>query len=132
MPNFSKTSLERLETCDERLQKIFKEVIKTWDCTILCGHRSKEDQDAAYNAHPRRSKLKYPQSKHNKIPSIAVDVAPWPINWNDLGSFYMFAGYVLRVADELDIKIRYGGDWDGDKKTADQHFNDLPHFELLI
>lgn len=43
----------------------------------------------------------------------------------------MFAGYVMRVADELGIKLRYGGDWDGDKKTADQSFNDLPHYEIL-
>jgi len=62
---------------------------------------------------------------------MAVDVAPYPIDWDDLGGFYMFAGYVLRVAETMGIKIRYGGDWDGDRKTTDQRFKDLPHFELL-
>ena len=130
MSSFSHISKFRLETCDIRLQKLFEEVVKTWDCSILCGHRSKKDQDEAYRS--GKSKLKYPESKHNTFPSMAVDVAPYPIDWNDLGSFYMFAGYVMRVAEEQGIKIRYGGDWDGDKKTADQHFNDLPHFELVL
>jgi hypothetical protein len=128
MPKFGKTSKKRLATCDQRLQDVFNEVVKTYDCSILCGTRSKEDQDKAY--YDGRSKLKYPQSKHNTNPSIAVDVAPYPINWNDLGGFYMFAGYVIRVAEEMGITLRYGGDWDGDKKTVDQTFNDLPHFEL--
>jgi len=129
MPSFSRTSLSRLNTCDERLQRLFKEVVKTWDCSILCGHRSKEDQNKAFDS--GRSKLRYPQSSHNSLPSMAVDVAPYPIDWNDLGAFYMFAGYVMRIAEEMGVAIRYGGDWDGDKKTADQRFNDLPHWEIL-
>jgi peptidoglycan L-alanyl-D-glutamate endopeptidase CwlK len=134
MPKFSKSSKKKLETCDKRLQEIFNEVIKTWDCTIICGYRSEDEQNKAFNEH--KSKLKFPQSKHNTFPSKAVDVAPYysninNISWNDLGGFYMFAGYVLRVADEMGYKIRYGGDWDGDKQTADQNFNDLPHFEII-
>ena len=31
MPKFSKKSRERLETCDERLQKVFNEVIKHYE-----------------------------------------------------------------------------------------------------
>lgn len=129
MPKFSEISKCRLESCDHKLQDLFNEVVKTWDCTIVCGHRGKSKQDRAYNL--RKSKKKYPNSEHNSSPSRAADVAPYPIDWDDLGGFYMFAGYVLRVASEMGIKIRYGGDWDGDKKTADQTFNDLAHFELL-
>ena len=133
MPKFSKHSKAKLETCDQRLQDIFNEVIKTWDCTIVGGHRNEEDQNAAYAK--GHSKLKYPQSKHNGYPSKAVDVAPYyanvGIDWNDLGGFYMFAGYVQRVAHEMGITLRYGGDWNGNKRTADQTFNDLPHFEIL-
>lgn len=129
MPKYSNTSKRRLSSCDERLQRLFNEVIKSWDCSILCGGRSKEDQNKAYSEN--RSKVKYPDSKHNSLPSKAVDVAPYPIDWNDLGRFYMFAGYVLRVAEELGIKVRYGGDWDGDSRTADQSFNDLPHWEIV-
>ena len=42
----------------------------------------------------------------------------------------MFAGFILGVASQLDISLRFGGDWDGDRKTDDQTFNDLFHFEL--
>ncbi len=133
MPKFGKRSRHNLSSCDPRLQEIFEEVIKSWDCTIICGTRDEKTQNDLYKA--GKSKLKYPQSKHNSFPSKAVDVAPYyygkGINWNDLGGFYMFAGYVLRVAEKMGYKIRYGGDWDGDKQTADQKFNDLPHFELV-
>lgn len=129
MPKFSKTSIDRLSTCDVRLQQLFYAVVETWDCSIICGRRGKEEQNKAYAK--GKSGLRFPESKHNSLPSKAVDVAPYPIDWNDLGSFYMFAGYVKRVAEEMGIEIRYGGDWDGDKKTADQTFNDLPHFELI-
>ena len=57
MPRFSKRSLGRLETCDERLQELFKEVVKRFDCTIIEGHRGEEKQNAAYKK--GNSKLKY-------------------------------------------------------------------------
>lgn len=129
MPKFSTKSKNRLNTCDWRLRAIFNEVIKKWDCSILCGHRNEVDQNNAYRM--GRTKVKFPQSKHNKTPSRAVDVAPYPIDWHDLGRFYMFAGYVLRVADQLNFKIRFGGDWNRNTRTKDQRFNDLPHFEIL-
>ncbi len=133
MPHFSKASKRKLETCDPRLQEIFNEVVKKWDCTIVCGYRGEYEQNQAY--HDGKSQLKFPESKHNSSPSTAVDVVPYysnvGIDWDDLGGFYMFAGYVIRVAENLGYKIRYGGDWNGNKRTADQNFNDLPHFELI-
>ena len=129
MPKFSNRSKRKLNTCDYRLRIIFNEVVKKFDCSVICGHRNKQDQNEAF--YSRKSKLKYPRSKHNSKPSRAVDVCPYPINWRDTGKFYIFAGYVLRVADELSFKIRFGGDWDGDKETKDQSFNDLPHFEIM-
>ena len=133
MPIFSKRSKNKLKTCDIRLQEIFNEVVKKYDCSILCGHRSKAEQDKAYNE--GKSKLRYPQSKHNGTPSKAVDVAPYHknnphIQWNNLKSFHVFAGYVYRVAEEMGYKIRWGGNWEmGDIKK--QSFEDLPHFEIL-
>ncbi len=129
MYHFGSRSKRELATCDVKLQLLFRVVIKKYDCAVICGHRNEEDQNKAYLQ--GKSKLQYPLSEHNDFPSKAIDVIPYPINWDDLGSFYMFAGYVLRVASELGIAIRYGGDWDGDRKTADQEFVDLPHFELI-
>ena len=126
--HYSRISKIRLAECDTRLQEIFNEVIKNWDCSIICGYRSEKDQTIAFKA--GNSKIPYPRSKHNIFPSRAIDVAPYPINWNDLGKFYMFAGYVFRVAEEFGIELIYGGDWNGDKKTTDQIFNDLLHYEI--
>ena len=129
MPKFSDKSLDKLQSCHTDLQKIFNEVIKNYDCSVLEGHRSNERQDELYSQ--SRSKLKGGQSKHNHIPSLAVDVAPYPINWNDKIRFYHFVGYVRGVASQLGIEIRCGADWDGDFDFGDQTFNDLPHFELV-
>lgn len=69
-------------------------------------------------------------SKHLALPSRAVDVAPYPINWGDKKRFYHFAGYVQGLAAQLGISLRWGGDWDGDNDLNDQTFFDLVHFEL--
>lgn len=70
-------------------------------------------------------------SKHNSQPSKAVDVSPYPINWNNKEGFYHFAGFVRATAQQMGIKIRWGGDWNGNFDLKDQNFFDLPHFEIL-
>jgi len=128
MYKFSQRSKERLLTCHPDIVRVMKEVIKGVDCTILEGHRPKEKQDDVYSK--GLSKVQWPNSKHNASPSLAVDVAPYPIDWNDTQRFYYFGGYVLGVADQLGVNLRWGGDWDGDNDLSDQHFMDLVHFEL--
>ena len=130
MPHFSDRSLERLATCHDNLQLLFREVVKHFDCTILQGHRGEDEQNEYFRT--GRSKLQYPNSKHNQLPSLAVDVAPYPIDWSDTDRFYFFAGYVKGIADRMGISIRWGGDWDGDTQVRDQTFMDLPHFELRL
>jgi peptidoglycan L-alanyl-D-glutamate endopeptidase CwlK len=128
MPKFSKKSLSKLETCDKRLQDLFLRVVKKFDCTILEGHRSKDRQNKLFDE--GKSKLKYPKGKHNSLPSKAVDVAPYPIDWNDRERFTYFAGYVIGIAYQMGLKIRWGGDWDMDTQVKDNNFDDLPHFEI--
>jgi peptidoglycan LD-endopeptidase CwlK len=128
MPNFSASSLDKLKTCHPDLQKIFNEVIKHYDCTIIQGARSAEEQAELF----RQGKSKIAAGgKHNSTPSMAVDVAPCPINWGDKMAFYHFAGFVLGVAAAFNINVRWGGDWDGDRNLKNQTFFDLPHFELV-
>lgn len=136
MPAFSKTSKQRLATCHADLQEIFTEVVKIFDCTVLCGRRGEAEQNAAHAA--GKSKLKYPQSMHNRLPlSLAVDVAPYTIDWQDRERMHYFAGVVKGVAEELlafglvSHRIRWGGDWDNDTEVKDNTFDDLVHFELL-
>jgi len=128
MPRFSTRSKSRLHTCDERLVDLFNEVVKKFDCTIIEGHRGKKAQNEAFNK--GNSKVKFPNGKHNQSPSVAVDVAPYPIDWSDRDRFHYFSGYVLGIASQMGLKIRWGGDWDMDTKTKDNKFDDLVHFEI--
>lgn len=129
MPAFSEASARRLAECDERLRRVFDEAVRTFDCTILCGHRSRADQEAAFAA--GKSKVRWPDSKHNSIPSRAVDAAPYPIDWEDRERATFFAGYVLATARMMGIELRWGGDWNRDTQVKDNAFDDLWHFELV-
>ena len=130
MPSFSIQSRQYLNTCDIRLQDVCDEVIRHYDFTILEGHRSDERQEELF--HQDKSTLRAGQSKHNSTPSLAVDVAPYPIDWEDPKRFYLLAGFIFQAAEEQGVEIRWGGDWDGDWIHTDQKFHDLPHFEILV
>ncbi len=135
MPRFSKASFSKLSTCHADLQVLFYEIIKYFDCTIIEGYRNREDQEKAFNA--GNSKLHYPYGKHNHYPSMAVDVAPYPIDFSNYKRLYWFAGYVMGIAQKLKDEgkmthsVRFGGDWDMDYDILDNKFNDLVHFELV-
>ncbi len=128
MPKLSPKSEERLLTCDQRLQRVAREAIKCFDFAVLTGHRGKEEQNEAFAA--GNSKERWPDSKHNSIPSAAFDVAPFPIDWKDSDRFVLLAGCILGIAHTLGIKLRWGGDWNGNFKVSDERFLDLGHFEL--
>jgi len=133
MPKFSNKSDLSLDTCHPLLQELFREVIKDRDCTIIEGHRTRRRQNQLFEE--EKSKVQWPESKHNAMPSQAVDAGPCipgkGIPWAEQENFYAFGGYVKGVAKLLGIKIRWGGDWDNDNDVKDQKFNDLAHFELL-
>lgn len=129
MAEFTRRSQSKLDTCDERLQRLFAAVVEYVDCTVIIGHRPQEAQDRAFEL--KLSKLKWPLSKHNSTPSKAIDVAPYPINWDDRARFYYFGGFVKAMAIQMGLKIRWGGDWDSDNDFSDQTFMDLVHFELI-
>ena len=119
-----------METCDDRLQAIANEVVKHIDCTVLCGHRNEEDQNAAVAK--GNSKATYPNGRHNAYPSLAIDISPYPVDWEDYERFTLFAGFFLGVAKMMypDVKVIWGNDWDGDFDTKDTGFRDYPHFEI--
>lgn len=120
MPSFSKRSLDNLKQCDPRLQKVAHEAIKTFDFVVTCGHRGKEAQNKAFAE--KKSKLKWPDSKHNKTPSLAFDAAPYPIDWNDIKRFDQMGAVMKAAARSVGVKITWGGDW--------KSFVDRPHFEV--
>lgn len=136
---FGKTSRARLNTCHKDIQRIWLELSKYVNCSVFCGHRNESEQNEAFKK--GLSQVQWPNSKHNSFPSMAIDSGQYfpeikNTDWDDFKAFATLNGMVqiiarqLYDAGEITHLIRWGGDWDGDGQTLDQHFNDLPHFEL--
>lgn len=134
MYRYSDQSYERLKTAHPALQTVFLLVSQQIDTHILCGHRDEARQQTAVAT--GKSKVSFPNSKHNRSPSHAIDAIPAPIDWQDTARIRAFAATVLHLAEQLKAagliaySLRWGGDWDGDGDTTDQTFNDLVHFEI--
>lgn len=129
MFKYSKSSADKLATCDERLQRIMNEAIKIHDVTILCGNRGEREQNEAYEN--GFSSVKFPNSKHNSNPSKAVDAALYPIDWKNRERFIYFAGVIKGIAASMGIKIRCGIDFNQDLNFKNDRLFDGPHFELV-
>lgn len=108
-----------------------------YDFSVICGYRSAEQQLEAYRRGASKLDGVLRRGKHNQHPSLAVDLLPWPpvVNglnvWDDPQRFHVLAGIILASASEERIKLRWGGDWDGDGNNLDATLHDLPHFEIL-
>tara|TARA_R110000824_G_scaffold14314_1_gene61003 strand:- start:981 stop:1364 length:384 start_codon:yes stop_codon:yes gene_type:complete len=125
MPHFGKRSKQRLKGVDIKLQHILNRLVKIMDVSIIEGLRTQKRQDELVKK--GASKTKY--SKH--IKGKAVDVAPYPIDWEDRERFHYMGGMLRGIAHELNIKVRWGGDWDSDGEIKDNSFDDLVHIELI-
>ena len=117
-----------MENIHPDLKKVLNEVIKHVDCSVLEGHRSAERQDKLFEE--GRTKVKFPNGRHNANPSRAVDVVPYPIDWDDRERFHLFAGFVLGIAKSMGINLRWGGDWNQNFEVDDNQFDDFRHFEI--
>ena len=78
-----------------------------------------------------KTKARAGQSRHNSEPSQAVDIVPYPIDWDDRDRFVLLAGYILQAAGDRSIALRWGGDWKMSNMRQDNGFDDLVHFELI-
>lgn len=118
-----KVSLQRLGTCHRDLQKLVLKVAEgvdegdlvyadVRDLTVLCGYRGEEEQEAAVAS--GASKVHFPNSKHNRMPSDAVDIAPFPVEWKDpayVRKLEALHAYTAGVAHALGIDL-YDISWD--------------------
>ena len=131
MPSFGQRSRRMLATCRTELVVLAEEALAVgMDFAVLEGHRDAERQEDLF--HRGLSRLRWPHSMHNRDPSHAFDIAPWPIDWRDTQRFYHLAGILRTIAHEHELAIRWGGDWDCDFDLRDQSFMDLAHFELIV
>ena len=136
MPKFSKRSKGNLATADTKLQQLFNAVIEEFDCTVIYGHRTPEEQFDLFKKGRERKDGWWvkvgptvtnldglnKKSKHNYFPSKAVDVVPYPLDWKDIEAFENLAKVVKAKAEELNITVTWGGDWTSIK--------DYPHWEI--
>ena len=124
MYKFGKRSLKRLKGVDSRLVNVLNELIKIMDVTVIEGLRSAERQEEllAQGA----TKVKY--SKH--MEGKAVDICPYPIDWDDRDRFHYMGGMIRGIAKQLNLNVRWGGDWDSDGEVKDNNFDDLVHIEI--
>jgi len=120
MAEFSKKSLTKLETCHPDLQILANEAIKHMDFSIVWGYRNKEQQDKCFQ---NGTGVAWPTSKHNHMAkrmvdsqlvmmpeSLAIDVAPVPLDWKDIERFCILIGVFKTCASIMNIPIRFGRD----------------------
>ena len=124
MYKFGKRSRDRLKGVDSRLVNVLNELIKIMDVTVIEGLRSAERQEELLAK--GATKVKY--SKH--MEGKAVDIAPYPIDWNDRERFHYMGEMVRGIVKALNLDIRWGGDWDSDGEIKDNKFDDLVHIEI--
>lgn len=133
MPRFGAASEAQLATCHPDLQRVLRRAIQVVDFSVVEGHRGKAAQEAAYAK--GLSKVHYPHGKHNAVPSLAADVAPYPVDWSDrrasVERFVYVQGVIRACAFVEGVKIRQGLDWDGDLDFVEERFRDYPHIELV-
>ena len=149
--NLSQKSLGRLNGVDERLQRVVKRAIELskQDFMVLEGVRTRQQCMTNYGkgrtiaqcvakgvpaqyANPKAAKVTWLNnpfaSKH--VSGKAVDLVPYPVDWNDLKKFDAIAQAMLQAAKELNVSIRWGADWDADGKSRERGESDSPHFEI--
>ena len=130
MPRFGKRSRDRLRGVDIRLVNVLNEVVKYFDITVIEGLRSQARQNELVAQ--GKSKTKF--GKH--VQGKAVDIAPYPIDWDARDDFHYLGGFVLGIATQMGLNIRWGGDWSdsslsqNQRTTKDNSFDDLVHFEI--
>lgn len=124
----SDESLGKLQSVHQDLQRLVYAVCEFVPLEVMVGYRDKDAQSLAVSQ--GRSKTPFPSSKHNQLPSLAVDITPLPYFPENTVRLYYFSGFVLGVAKKLGIALRCGADWNQNFDPSDEHFVDLFHFEL--
>lgn len=146
-------SVSRLEGVDSQLVRVVLRAADMAepheDFTVLEGVRSKEQCWINYGKGrtvaecqakgvpakyakpgvPKVTWLKDPLSSKHCF-GEAVDLAPYPIDWNDLKRFDALNKLMEQAAWAEKVDIRWGADWDEDGNPRERGESDSPHWEL--
>lgn len=124
----SASSQAKLNQVRMDLRRVCAKAFETlpFDVTVIEGLRSQKRQAELYE----KGATKVMTSRH--MSGNAVDLAPYPIDWNDTERFRILAHHMFAAAKELGITIRWGGNWSriDENQKPPSSFVDMPHFEL--
>lgn len=128
-----KTSLARLQGVDETLVNVVKRAIQISevDFSVLEGLRTLQRQRELYaqgRTAPGKIVTWTMKSKH--LEGKAVDLVPYPLDWNDLKKFDKISKAMFAAAKEQGVKLRWGADWNSNGKPREKGEYDSPHFEI--
>ena len=129
--SWSSNSLRVRATLDPRLELMVDELLTYMDVSLIYGYRDERAQNTLFGQ--GRSKLRWPKSKHNTYPSLAVDIQPYPYPNNDedlRAALGYMAGLCWLIAERNEFSIRWGGDWNRNGSVVDNGFDDLFHLEI--
>ena len=138
--SFSQRSLNNLKGVHPKLVAVVNRALELSLCdfTVLEGVRSQARQDELWAQGRTKPGPVVTWVKTSGTHGIqadgyghAVDLAPYPIDWNDLERFDQVSKAMFAAAKELGVKIRWGGNWDMDENPREKGESDSPHFELL-
>ena len=104
-----------------KLRSLVRYVGVVADVQIVTTYRDPAAQQEAFDT--GKSHARPGQSPHNFNPSLAVDMVPHPVNWNDRDAFIALGALTKKLARQNGISITWGGDF--------SNLVDMPHFELL-
>ena len=139
MYQLSQRSLDNLKNVHPNLVKVVKRALELSpvDFTVIEGVRTQARQDELWaqgRTKPGPVVTWIPtvgsHGIHNDGFGHAVDIAPFPIDWNDLSRFDQVAEAMFAAAKEYGIRLRWGADWDQDGNYRERGESDSPHFEL--
>lgn len=122
---FGETSLRRQEGVHPLLRECAERALSynILDLTVpgLGGLRTLEDQRLLV-AKGVSQTLNSLHRKQSTGYGHAIDLIPYPVDWNDIQRFALMGSLMFRAANEMDLPIQWGGHW--------RTFKDYPHFQL--
>ena len=138
---FSALSRSRLKGVHPDLIRVVDRalMLSSVDFMVIEGVRTPERQRALYaqgRTKPGRIVTWTLRSRHLVQADgfgHAVDLAPYPLDWEGPARFPKFdaiARAMFAAADDLGVAIRWGADWDRDGKSRERGESDSPHWEL--
>ena len=155
---FGRASRAQLATAAHQLRRLAQWALNVKDHSVLKGHRPEDEQNAAFAS--GASQVRWPNGKHNALPSKAIDVQTYPrpaplefsgdpdrMSERELRAEVKalrarfreqplreeqcyLLGIYKGLALAFAIPVRTGCDWDRDGELSDNSFDDLFHVEL--